>query len=145
MEIADIFVVNKGDREGVDRAVASIETMLGLQTYGASDWRPPVLKTTATSGAGVVDVLAAIDGFRAHQTTGQGPSGRTGLVARRHARAAHRLRELLAQRFLQAVEARVLTPGELDALVARVAAQELDPYSAADLVLRRALRTEPTP
>jgi LAO/AO transport system kinase len=64
MEIADIFVVNKADREGADRAVASIETLLSLQTFAPGEWRPPILKTEATTGAGIGEVLAAIDRFR---------------------------------------------------------------------------------
>ncbi len=53
MEIADIFVVNKADREGADRTVASIETMLSLQSYDAQAWRPPIIKTEAISGKGI--------------------------------------------------------------------------------------------
>jgi len=52
MEIADIFVVNKADREGADRTVASIEAVLSLHSYGASEWRPPIVKTEATTGKG---------------------------------------------------------------------------------------------
>src|SRR5579872_5042258 len=53
MEIADIFVVNKADREGADRTVASIEVMLSLETFAAGRWRPPIVKTEATTGKGV--------------------------------------------------------------------------------------------
>ena len=66
MEIADIFVVNKADREGADRLVSAVEANLALQTYGAGEWRPPVLKTVATTGAGVAELVAAIEQFRAH-------------------------------------------------------------------------------
>ena len=52
MEIADIFVVNKADREGADRTAASIETMLSLEEWPADAWRPPVLRTVATTGPG---------------------------------------------------------------------------------------------
>ena len=64
MEIADIFVVNKADREGADRTVASIETVLSLQTFAPGEWRPPIVKTEATSGKGVAELLQAIDRFR---------------------------------------------------------------------------------
>ena len=50
MEIADIFVVNKADREGADRTVASIEALLSLQSFGPQEWRPPIVKTEATTG-----------------------------------------------------------------------------------------------
>ena len=53
MEIGDIFVVNKADREGADRVVQAVASNLSLKTYGASEWKPPILKTEATTGAGV--------------------------------------------------------------------------------------------
>ena len=63
MEIADVFVVNKADREGADRAVAAIETLLSMQTFGDGDWRPPIVKTEATAGTGVPELLQAIERF----------------------------------------------------------------------------------
>jgi GTPase len=131
MEIADIFVVNKADREGADRTMASIEANLSLQTYAAGDWRPPIVKTEAITGKGVRDLLDAIERFRAHTTATQG--------TRRRARAEFRVRELLAQRFIDHVEANVLASGELEGMLDRIAARELDPYSAVDEILRRAV------
>ncbi len=66
MEIADIFVVNKADRDGADRLVSAVEGNLALHPYGADDWRPPILKTVATTGAGVPEVVEVIGAFRAH-------------------------------------------------------------------------------
>ncbi len=57
MEIADIFVVNKSDREGADRMVTSIESNLALQMFPEGEWRPPIVKTEATTGAGVAGAL----------------------------------------------------------------------------------------
>ncbi len=131
MEIADIFVVNKADREGVDRTVASIESLQALQTFGAGDWRPPIVKTVATTGEGVADLLAAVDRFRAHT--------KDSLGSRRKARAEFRLREILSRRFLQRVEDDVLRPGEFEAYLERIARRELDPYSAASEIMTRAL------
>ena len=131
MEIADIFVVNKSDREGADRTVASIEANLSLQTFSPGEWRPPILKTEATTGQGVPELLATIERFRAHTVASQG--------ARRRARAESRLRELLAQRFVQHVEERVLAAGEFEGILDRIAARELDPYTAADALVARAL------
>jgi LAO/AO transport system kinase len=132
MEIADIFVVNKADREGADRTVASIESVLALQSYGAHEWRPPIVKTEATAGTGVDDLLAAIERFRAHAAPVHGQ--------RRRARAEYRLRELLAQRFVRHVEDRVLAPGELAALLEKIAARETDPYTVVDGIIARSLR-----
>jgi LAO/AO transport system kinase len=133
MEIADIFVVNKADREGADRTAASIEAMLSLHTYGAGDWRPPILKTEATTGQGVSELLETIDRFRAHTGGAQG--------TRRRARAEFRVRELLSRRFLRDVEQHVLGPGEFEALLNRIAARELDPYTAVEQIFSRDRRS----
>jgi LAO/AO transport system kinase len=132
MEIADIFVVNKADREGADRTVASIEANLSLQTFAPGEWRPPILKTEATTGQGVAELLATIEQFRAHSADSQG--------SRRRARAEFRVRELLAQRFVQHVEQQVLGDGELGGILDRIAARELDPYAAVDEIVRRTLK-----
>jgi LAO/AO transport system kinase len=132
MEIADIFVVNKADRDGADRTVASIESVLSLQSFGPGEWRPPILKTEATTGKGVLELVEAIERFRAHTAAVQG--------RRRRARAEWRLRELIGQRFLQHVEQRVLQEGEFERLLDRIAARELDPYTAVDDIVGRALR-----
>ncbi len=57
MEIADIFVVNKADRDGADRLVQSVSAMLSLQTFQPGDWRPPIQKTEATTGTGIAELL----------------------------------------------------------------------------------------
>lgn len=127
MEIADIFVVNKADREGADRLVSSIESNLTLQTYGPERWRPPILKTIATNGTGVPELVDAIWKFRSHSEATRS--------ARRQKRSAFRLRELVAKQFMDHLERGVLRPGELEAMVERVAAREIDPYTAADQLL----------
>src|SRR5204862_3195260 len=53
MEIADIFVINKADRDGADRLAQSVASMLSLQSFQPGDWRPPIVNTDATPGAGV--------------------------------------------------------------------------------------------
>ena len=131
MEIADIFVVNKADREGADRTVASIEGVLALQTFHDGTWRPPIIKTEATTGKGVSELLDAVERFRAHTSASQG--------SRRRARAEFRVRELLSRRFVEHVEADVLEPGEFGLMLDAIAGRELDPYSAVDRVLGRAL------
>jgi LAO/AO transport system kinase len=135
MEIADIFVVNKADREGADRLVSTVEANLALHSYASGEWRPPIVKTVATSGAGVEDLLAAVGQFRAHAAPTQ--------AARRKARSEYRLRELTAQRFMDRLEREVLAQGELASIVDRIAARELDPYTAADELLARAVNAGP--
>jgi len=128
MEIADIFVVNKADREGADRLAQSVAAMLTLQTFQPDDWRPPILKSEATSGAGVPEVIAAVDRFRLHS------EGKK--AARRRVRQEYRLRDLLSHRFLQLAE-QELAPGEFQRLVDGIAARKVDPYSAANEIINR--------
>ena len=137
MEIADIFVVNKADREGADRTVSSIEAMLSLHAFADGEWRPPIMKTEATTGRGVPELMAMIETFRAHTAATQG--------SRRRARAEWRLRELLGQRFLSHVENNVLGNGEFDQILTKIAARETDPYSAVDEIFSRVVKRAPKP
>jgi LAO/AO transport system kinase len=151
MEIADIFVVNKADRDGADRLVAAIEANLALQGYAPDRWRPPVLKTVATSGAGVSELLATAWRFRewareAHGpgteplpslSSGAGSTAQSTAAQRREARSEHRLRELVSQRFMENLERDHLAPRELATVAAAIAAREIDPYTAANNLVRR--------
>jgi LAO/AO transport system kinase len=138
MEIADIFVVNKSDRDDADRLVSAIEANLALHTYGPEEWRPPILKTTATTGLGVSELAAQIQVFR-EWSAKQGEASSVKASARQRRRIEYRLRELVAQRFMDHLERRTLGQAELAALVNRIAARELDPYTAADQLLARGL------
>ena len=131
MEIADIFVINKADREGADRLVSAVESNLALHSYAGGEWRPPVVKTVATTGSGIAELGEAIGQFRAHSEKMQ--------AARRRTRSEFRLRELVAHRFMDHLERDVLAAGELGSIVDRIAARELDPYTAANRLLARAL------
>jgi LAO/AO transport system kinase len=131
MEIADIFVVNKADREGAERLVSSVESNLALHHYADGEWRPPIVKTVATTGQGIPELVEAIGQFRAHSLGTQ--------AARRRTRSEYRLRELVSQRFMDHLERQVLAKGELGAVVDRIAAREVDPYSAANDLLKRAV------
>jgi len=128
MEIADIFVVNQADREGADRIVQAIAANQSLRAIGPTEWQPPILKTVATTGDGVSEVWAAIGLF------GERPA--QAFDQRRRTRQQHRLRELLSHRFLQHLE-RLLPAGELDRMIDRIAAREIDPYSTADELIKR--------
>jgi LAO/AO transport system kinase len=130
MEIADVFVVNKADREGADRMVQSIEMNLSLQTYGEHDWRPQVVQTVATTGDGVEALWRAIDACRER--------GVDAARVRRRRGHAHRLRQLLADAFLRHVD-RVTPAARMEQTIDRIAARELDVYSAANEILRNAL------
>src|SRR5688572_3742111 len=95
MEIADIFVVNKADREGADGVVQSVAANLSLQSFAPGEWRPPILETEATNGTGIDALWAEIGRFRDHSADRR--------QARHRVRQEERLRDLLARRFLQHV------------------------------------------
>jgi LAO/AO transport system kinase len=125
LEIADLFVVNKSDRPGAQEVVRDLRTMLAMASYGAASWKPPILSTTAASGDGIGDLAAAIARHREWQlATGQ-------VRLRRQARAREEISAIALAELRQRTGG---LPGEsrLDELTERVAAGELDPYSAAD-------------
>jgi LAO/AO transport system kinase len=105
--------------------------MLSLQSYEGR-WRPPIVKTEATTGKGVADLLDKVRAFREYTASAQ--------TERRRARAEWRVRELLAHRFVQHVRERVLGGEGFEAMLDRIAARETDPYTAVDEVLGRTLR-----
>jgi len=121
LEIADVFVVNKADRDGVAETVRDLEMMLDLSGHPA--WRPPIIPTVATRDEGVDELWSAVLEHRAHQE-------RDGaLAARREARLRDELRAIVRARLEQQVDSTCTGPG-FERVVERVAARELDPYAA---------------
>ena len=133
LEIGDVFVVNKADRDGADSTMRELRHMLTLGSgprSGPSDdpWKPAVVKTIASRGEGIDDVLVAIDAHRDWLE-------RTGVLAeRRQARAAGEI-EAIALAELRARMGDLRGDARLSALAARVAEGDLDPYSAADTLV----------
>jgi LAO/AO transport system kinase len=126
LEIADLFVINKSDREGADRLEAELQHMLTLVESDRP--RPEIVRTVATQGEGIEDLFAAID--RRHAGRGGEESARE----RRRARAGHRLEAVLAAELRRQVERR-LSPGQWRGLVEAVAERRQDPYRAVESLL----------
>ena len=126
MEIADLFVVNKADRDGTAETVRDLELMLDLS--GHTDWRPRIVTTVATRGEGIDELWDAIHEHRAFQEEG----GR--LERRREVRLRDELRAIVRARLESQVADACRGPA-FDDLVARVARRELDPHSAATELL----------
>ena len=131
MEIADVFVVNKADREGVDRVVAEIESTLSLVP---SDTKPPaIVRTVATRDEGTRALVDAVVAFHAcARETGA-------LDRKRRMTLARQLEDAVTRRLVQRAMA-ALGPGEKEALVDRLVRRELDPWSAAEELVGRAVR-----
>jgi LAO/AO transport system kinase len=140
LEVADIVVVNKGDKPGALRTAAQLRAML-VPTVGReadparpAPKRPEVLVTTASTGAGVPELLAALDRRRATEHDGLTEDAR-------RARAMAQIRGVLADRLADRLRDAALAP-LAGSLVDAVAEHRLDPYAAADRLLETIAREE---
>lgn len=129
MEIADVFVINKADRKGVDETRRDIEQMLDLSDLAADAWRPPIVPVVATERRGVEELWQTVLAHRTFiETNGE-------LQRRREFRLREELREIVARRLEQ--RAREIATGERwDDLQQQVIGRALDPWGAADEMLR---------
>jgi len=129
MEIADVFVINKADRKGVEETRRDIEQMLDLSDLSHDAWRPPIVPTVGSTGQGVSDLWDAVLAHRAHaEESGQ-------LAERRAFRMREELREIVARR-LEAKAREICTGERWDELQSEVLSHVTDPWSAADEMLR---------
>ena len=130
MEIGDVFVINKADREGVLRTQKELEALLSL-AHRPDMWNPPIVKTIATENKGIDDLATAIESYCGYQTDAQ-DSARE----RKTAIARWRLTELLRERLLEQILAGNGTSDKLDELAGLVADKRTDPYSAVEEILK---------
>jgi LAO/AO transport system kinase len=128
MEIGDVFVINKADREGVVRTQKELEALLGL-AHRPDFWNPPIVKTIATENKGIEDLSAAIESYRAFLREGDGS------LKRKQSIAEWRLVELVRERLLTDLFRRDGIEGKLTELAAQVAAKTTDLYSAVETLL----------
>jgi LAO/AO transport system kinase len=126
MEIADVFAVNKADRPGADRTVEDVALVLSLRAYSEDEWQPVIVRTEATTGRGVDDLIDVIARFRRDEAR---------ISGRRRMRTESRLRTILADTVMRQVESRVAS-ARMDLFVDRIVARTLDPYTAAEEILR---------
>lgn len=126
LEIGDVYVVNKADRDGADATARELNHMLGLgESRTPGDWRPPIVKTVAARGEGVDEVVEALEKHRAWMEE------RGVLAERRRSRAAHEV-ETIAVTALRERIGDLRGDQRLDALAERIVSGETDPYRAAD-------------
>lgn len=128
MEIADIFVINKADRDGAERVEREIRAMQSLATRHG-DWVPPVVKTVASDGTGIPEVVEAIGKYREYlSSSGVGRE-------RRAENWRKRLTEMLRDALFQTVMANYLDHGKADEYAAEVAEHKRDPYSLVEEIV----------
>jgi LAO/AO transport system kinase len=129
LEIGDVYVVNKADRDGADATARELNHMLGLgESRGPGDWRPPIVKTVAARGEGIEEIVEALEKHRAWMEE------RGVLAERRRARAAHEV-ETIAVTALRERIGDLRGDHRLGALAERIVAGGLDPYAAADALV----------
>ncbi len=128
MEIGDVFVINKSDREGVMRAEKELQALLEL-AHRPDFWNPPIVKTIATESKGIEDLAAAIQSYYEFQKNGEN-------LERRRSIARWRLLELLREKLLDDAMKRSGTVEKLDRLALEVAEKTTDPYSAVEEILQ---------
>jgi LAO/AO transport system kinase len=130
MEIGDIFVINKSDREGADRLEQQLHAMLEL-VPARDDWKPPVVRTVATDNTGTDALAKAIGDFRKHSLACGG------IQSRKTTHWKQRILELLEGRLLERVLGGTGGEAALEELAHRVAERQLDPYAAVNELLER--------
>jgi LAO/AO transport system kinase len=129
MEIGDVLVINKADREGVLRTQKELEALLTLSDR-SDEWQPPIVKTVAIENSGIEDLAAAIDRSRDFQK--QTPASND----RRKAIARWRILELLRERLVADTVGGDAAANTLDRLAEEVAAKRRDPYSAVEELMK---------
>jgi LAO/AO transport system kinase len=128
LEIGDLYVVNKADRDGADTLRRDLRSMLALAERTEGSWKPPIVKTVASQGEGLDELVAEIERHRSWLES----SGELGV--RRTRRARDEI-EAIAVTALRERWGDVHGRSELDELAAAVAAGESDPYAAAETLL----------
>ncbi len=134
LEVGDVFVVNKARREGADRAVRDLETMLSMRGWKADEFRPPVVKTEALYDEGMDELMDAIGRHRAFIEGGQG------LRKKRIERARYELVELLKEGLLSAVLDVQGGQEAIDAVSEKIAERVTDPYTEVNRIIAGALK-----
>jgi LAO/AO transport system kinase len=132
MEIGDIFVVNKADRENVNKAMIDIEAMLNMNPE-REKWKPPVVKTTAITGEGITKLLDKIDQHRKYLEAGA-------IDTRLRQTVETELVEAIKEKVAEAIVDDLKKEGELDKLVQKILEKETDPYSVADMLLAKRVK-----
>ena len=128
LEIGDVYVVNKADRDGAEQVRRDLRNMIALADRDDEAWKPPIVLTVAQNGQGVDDLVGAVDGHRAWMEA-------TGELERRRVRRARDEIEAIAVTALRSRWGDVHARTELDDLAEQVAAGKSDPYRAADALL----------
>jgi LAO/AO transport system kinase len=129
MEIGDIFVINKADRDGVNSTEKELQALLSLAERDDA-WQPPIIKTIAIESAGIEDLAKAIESYRDFHLRTQSGTGRRRAIAR------WRILELLRERLVAQTLDSAAASEKLEQLAGEVASRQRDPYSAVEEIMK---------
>jgi LAO/AO transport system kinase len=131
LEIADIVVINKADRQGADELLAELRFVFELRSR-AEGWEAPILQCKATHSEGIEELLEAIRSHRAHlETTDQ-------IVTRRKRHLLRRIREMVEENLRRRLEREILAPGNLNRLVEKAYNRQADIFQVVDEIVKQA-------
>lgn len=133
LEVGDIFVVNKADREGADKTVRELQIMLEMKAYPDGAWRPPVVKTEALHRRGIEELMSEVERHRAYL-------GDTLWEERKKQRAEGKFLDLLRDRLLRETVERLKREQRWEGLLEELRERRTDPYSAVERVLAHVMK-----
>jgi LAO/AO transport system kinase len=129
LEIADVFVVNKADREGSDKTRKELESLVSMNQYGEGDWVPPVLPVVAQNGSGVPELMEAVDRHRRFIYQEEN------LGRYRAAKAQVELLEILKKKLIEKAVDDLARHNLLEPLLEEIARKRTDPYSVVEKIV----------
>ncbi len=132
LEVGDLFVVNKADRDGADKTVMELRQMLEMGSARGKDWKPPIIKAEAVKNKGIEEVFRAIDEHRTYLMSEGGKHLQEHLRRKMHLELVDLIKQRIIERYIGELE----ESGELTAVVDELVEKKLDPYTACDRIVQ---------
>jgi LAO/AO transport system kinase len=140
LEIGDIFVINKADREGADKTFNDLKAMIDMdyRKFEKLGWQPPILKTEAVSDKGVAELLEEIEKHRQNLFKTQGGARH---LRKKEGKVREELAEMIKDRLIEKVVRTITETGEFERAVQSILAGKMDPYTATENLVRSKLNS----
>ncbi len=136
LEVGDIFVINKADREGADRTVSDIRLMIEMdEKRYKNGWKPPIITAQAVFDKGITEILEEIENHAAYLTSSEEKKFKV-----RYEKARNNLAEMIRDRITTEVLSDIVQSGEFEDAVQLIVERQIDPYTACDAIISKKLR-----